>query len=202
MISPDLQTKIEVLYNTYNYTLKPLLATVEARFEKFPLPVINEIRAFNDHIAQCYREDVDDEYRKNQLHRAEAHINRILFDCFKYLNVSLHDSIKLLQREARNVDLTVIDNGLFYQNYRRLYNSARSTVRLAKKEESFNRDVSYGLYEEAFNRYNELEELWLNHLPDIHRARIRFRIRRFLKFLGWLAAAILSGIVSGLLFGG
>lgn len=105
MISAHLQTKVEILYNTYNYTLKPLLATVEARFEKFPLPVINEIRAFNDHIAQCYREDVDDEYRDNQI-------------------------------------------------------------------------------------------------PDIHRARTRFRIRRFLKFLGWLAAAILSGVVSGLLFGG
>jgi hypothetical protein len=55
-------------------------------------------------------------------------------------------------------------------------------------------------YQDAFNTYNQLEEFWLSHLPEIHRARARFRISQVLKFIGWLAAAILSGLVSEIIF--
>lgn len=42
------------LYKTYNDVIKPLIATIEAKTEKFPTPLFNELRAYNDHIAQCY----------------------------------------------------------------------------------------------------------------------------------------------------
>lgn len=41
-------------YVHYCEVIKPLIARIEALSEKIPLPLFNEIRAFNDHIARCY----------------------------------------------------------------------------------------------------------------------------------------------------
>ena len=39
-------TQIKLLYNTYNEVIKPLIVEIEVRYEEFPIPVFNEIRAF------------------------------------------------------------------------------------------------------------------------------------------------------------
>jgi len=38
--------QITSFYRTYNEVIKPLIAEIEIRYEKFPSPVFNEIRAF------------------------------------------------------------------------------------------------------------------------------------------------------------
>lgn len=48
------QQTLAALYKRYNVVIKPLIAEIEARSEKMPLPLFNEIRAFNDHVAHCY----------------------------------------------------------------------------------------------------------------------------------------------------
>lgn len=61
------QNKITTLYNQYNTIIKPLMAEIEAREERMPLPIFNEIRAFNDHIARCYLEGTHSERINNEL---------------------------------------------------------------------------------------------------------------------------------------
>lgn len=55
----DIQPKLKNLYQTYNTVIKPLIADIEARYEEFPISIFNEIRAFNDHVARCYRIGID-----------------------------------------------------------------------------------------------------------------------------------------------
>jgi hypothetical protein len=188
--------QISSLYNTYNEVIKPLIALYEAREEQFPTPVFNEIRAFNDHIAKCHLKKIDENQINEEIKLAERHIFRIIFDCYKFLNVSFHKEINIFENETRNIDLTLIDNGEFYPNFKRLKNSAIQYVRTAKKNESFDIQKSFTNYENAFNAYSEIVELISHKKTDVNWARKKHSLKKILKFVLWILSALLSGLVS------
>jgi hypothetical protein len=195
-LTPSQLKTLASLYDEYNQTLKPLIASYEAREEKFPLPIYNEIRAFNDHVARCYHANTKPGEIDGELKKAERHIHRLVFDCFKYLNVSLNDYIRKFERQTRRVDLTKINNGEFYLKYKQLLDDAIKCVREAKKIESTNRQNAFDNYEKAFNTYCELEELIQDNLTNVSWARVFFTGKVFLKIILWLLAALISGIIS------
>ena len=135
---------------------------------------------------------------KYELNRAASHIKRIVFDCFKYLNVSLHDYVVRFENQTNNIDLTTIDNGEFILEYRRLRNEAVTAVRAAKKIESQDRESAFLEFQNAFTAYSQLEELIETNTSKISWAKVRFRIKTGIKVLLWVLAAILSGVVSSL----
>lgn len=53
-MTPEVEQKLKELYKIYNETIKLLIADIEARTQKFPIEIFNEIRSFNDHVARCY----------------------------------------------------------------------------------------------------------------------------------------------------
>jgi hypothetical protein len=187
------------LYNTYNGTIKPLIALIEARYERFPQPIPNEIRAFNDHIAQCYRKEVSDEYITEELNRANRHIKRIIFDCFKFLNVSLNDFVVQFENQTKKVDLTTINNGEFIIKYRKLRAASTSAVRDAKRLEPRDNQQAFKKYEEAFNLYMDLEDFINENVTSIQWARAKFTTQRFAKIVLWVLSAVISGIISSLI---
>lgn len=73
---------LEKLYQQYNVPVKPLLAEIEAVYEKFPLALYNEIRAMNDYVARAVTAE-DDEKASQQIGKAYNHLNRITRDCYK-----------------------------------------------------------------------------------------------------------------------
>lgn len=127
---------------------------------------------------------------------AERHIFRIIFDCYKFLNVSFHKEISAFENETRNIDLTLIDNGLFYPQYKQLKNSAIQHIRSAKKIESIDIQKSFTEYEQAFNAYSEIIDLVSNKKTDISWARKKYTFKRVLKIVLWILSALLSGLVS------
>lgn len=196
MSKQNLTASLQGLYNTYNGVIKPLIADIESRYQKFPLPIFNEIRAFNDHVAQCYRDEADDEIIKKEIYKAERHIVRIVLDCYKYLLVILHDKVKKFEKQTRNIDLTLIDNGEFYPKYKELYTKAVKQVRYSKVHESKNNGEAITEFEKAYNLYTTLEDLIDTKVNDVRWARIKFFSNRLFKIILWIIAAILSGIVS------
>lgn len=112
--------KIQGLYKDYNAVIKPLIAEVEARIEQFPLPLFNEIRALHDHISRCYTDGITDKQISEETEKAHRHVVRIMLDCYKYLNLTLHDSLLLFERQTKHVDLTVLKDGTFYPAYKLL----------------------------------------------------------------------------------
>lgn len=195
-MTPTNLEQISSLYNTYNEVIKPLIALYEAREEQFPTPVFNEIRAFNDHIAKCHLNDIDENQINEEIKLAERHIFRIIFDCYKFLNVSFHKEISEFENENRNIDLTIIDNGEFYPKYKKLKESAVQSVRAAKKVESLDIQKSFTNYENAFNAYSELVELILQKESDVSWARNKRKLKRVINIILWILSAVLSGFVS------
>lgn len=192
----DNSKQIIALYDNYNTIIKPLIAEVEARTEQFPLPLFNEIRALHDHIARCYFKDITPEQRNVEIHKAERHVLRIILDCYKCLNLSIHDSVLLFEKQTRHVDLTVLQNGTFYPKYKSLRSDAVRAVRKAKILESINTSEALDIYQQAYNKYSELELLIDTTAPDVHWARVHFTVRRALQVLLWILSAVASGIIS------
>lgn len=191
--------KIKELYRDYNVVIKPLIAEVEARIEQFPLPLFNEIRALHDHIARCYSDGITSEQILVEIEKAERHVIRIMLDCYKCLNLSLHDSLLLFERQTKHIDLTVLKDGTFYPAYKSMRVRAVQAVRKAKSLESVDTNDALDAYQESYNLYTELEVLIENITPDLHWARIRFTVRKGLQVLLWILSAVVSGIVSILL---
>lgn len=195
-MTTEQSSRIKECYSQYCGIIKPLIAEIEARAEAIPLPIFNEIRAFNDHIARCYYQNPSQAYINEQIEKAQRHITRITLDCFKCLDALLYARIALFDQQTKNIDLTVIDNGTFYPKYCNLKQEALLLVEQAKKTEAINIDESLSIYQNAYNRYNDLVELILRNSETVRWARRRFKIRRWLTPILWIASVIVSAIVS------
>ncbi len=196
MLTPEQLEKIAALYVNYNEVIRPLISEIEARQEIFPAPLFNEIRAFNDHIARCYLSGKKEVQINEEISKADGHINRITLDCFKYLDVFLFEKVKRFERNTRNIDISVLDNGAFYPDFCQLQKEAVKYVREAKKTESFDIVKSLNLYQFAYNTYCKLEEKIDDKSGEIQWAKIRFSVKRVIKTTLWILAALISGLVS------
>lgn len=192
----DTDMRIIALYKEYNMVIKPLIAELEARTEQFPLPLFNEIRPLHDHIARCYSERISSNQVDSEIHKAERHVTRIMLDCYKCLNLSLHDEVLLFERQTKNVDLTVLQNGTFYPKYKTLRTKATKMVRKAKSLESLDTQSALDTYQNSYNLYCDLENVIEEVVPDLHWARIRFSVRKSMQVLLWILSAIASGVIS------
>ena len=159
MNSNEINIKENEIFERYCSVAKPLMTELKVRMydNKIPLHCLNEIRAINDHISRCYRDDViekDFEYRK-----AEGHLRRLTFDCFKHLNILLYDKIARYEKKYFSAYWTKIDGGLFWRNYLVYKQKAMFATIEAKKIETFDPEKSMGLYQEAYLNYHEIEKL-------------------------------------------
>lgn len=194
----DFFERLTPLYNKFNVVIKPLIAEIEVRFEFFPISIFNEIRAFNDHVSRCYLKPDDEEWINNQIHKAEGHIERIILDCYKFLNVSLYDSvIKKFDKEYKGVDLSNINNGDFLIQHKKIAREIIISLKEAKsKEVSEDKSESIAIYEKVHNKYTELEDLIEQNCRNLFWAKSKFYVNKFWKIILWLVSAIVSGIVS------
>ena len=116
---------IEECYVSYCSVIKPLIAQIEARSEKLPLQLFNEIRAFNDHIARCFYNSPSEEYIIQQTDKAQRHISRLALDSLKFGHKTITTRIWLtriwqiasflffsskLGKNHQNQEYTVFDN--------------------------------------------------------------------------------------------
>mgnify|MGYP003517940889 CR=1 FL=1 len=60
-LSPNIQKAISLLYEEYTNKLKPLLAFEETMAQSFPGPILNKIRALNEHVSLYYWSDEAEE---------------------------------------------------------------------------------------------------------------------------------------------
>ncbi len=189
-------------YKLYNTVVKPLIATYEAREQKFPTPIFNESRAFTDHIARCYIDNAEDDFITKQLSRAGRHLNRMILDCYKYLIVSYDDAIKQFEERTKKIDVTIINDGDFYKKLSTLRKDAISALRKAKEfesKENGNDTQIYEKFELAFNLYCEINFLIESNLDKITWAKTKTDSRNRRWLLITISSTIISGIVSWLL---
>jgi hypothetical protein len=185
------------IYQAYNQTIKPLIADIEARYQKFPDSLFNEIRALHDHLARCYTPDYTDDQIKDEVKKAESHVLRITFDCYKYLDIWFYDYVKNFEKKCANkIDLTLINNGEFAPEFRKLQSSVIKTIREAKKTEGTNKQESFNLYQKAYNVYNEIEVLIDSNACQFSWAKFRKKVNWILTTLIWLPTVAVPSIVT------
>ncbi|MDR2496113.1 MAG: hypothetical protein LBD21_03195 [Tannerellaceae bacterium] len=196
-----LHSRLLPLYTTYATVIKPLVAEIEARFEQFPTPILNEIRAYNDHVARCYVKINDTRFVEEQVNKAKSHIDRIVFDCYKYLNVALHELIveKFAQR-TKYIDIGTISNGEFNRIYKNSLQVITEIKEQAKHLE-FHSDKEEIIvsYQQVHSEYRKLYRFILDNEMNIRWAVARFYKRKALNIVLWLLAAIISGIIGSMI---
>ena len=111
----------------------------------------------------------------------------------------MHDTVLLFERQTKHIDLTVLQNGVFYPKYKSLRTKAIQTVRKAKSLEAMDSNAALDSYQEAFNVYCDLENIIDEVTPDLHWARVRFSVRRVMQVVLWILSAVASGVISILL---
>lgn len=194
----DQQTaQIASLYNTYDNIIKPLVSDIEARMEEFPTPVLNELRAFTDHIARCYRENVADDQIKIELNKAQGHIERIVLDCYKFLNVTSHiELIDKFHQKTKDINLLFINEGQFYIEYKAKHQKIVETLKEAKFLETRDKQKSVKLYEIVYNEYRELDKFMTkNEMSILNALRMHKKDKRK-SLLYFLLGAIVSALIS------
>lgn len=190
MIEENLRL-LKKLYQQYNNPVKPLLAEIEAVYEKFPLPLYNEIRAMNDHVARAVTA-VDDEKATIQLEKAKSHINRITRDCYKFLDV-------YYKREAEKFDKIICTIEPRTQQdfermvyYGKLSDKATNLVLSAKENEHLVSDEeTYVNFEKAYNAYKDLHKFIVDNRRDVFSIKRKKRI----KMIGSIVFSILTFIL-------
>lgn len=119
-------------------------------------------------------------------------------DCFKCLIVIMFQKIENFDKRTRNIDLTVIDNGLFYPEYSRLKVEAANAVNNAKLQESINIEDALIEFERACNIYSDI----INSIDRINEsvrwAKVRFSSKKILTAIVWVLSVVISAIISAL----
>lgn len=163
---------LEKLYQQYNDPVKPLLAEIEAVYEKFPLPLYNEIRAMNDHVARAVTAE-NDKKAVIQLEKAASHINRITRDCYKFLNVYYKREAERFDKLIYTIEPNTTEDFQRMADYGKLSDEATNLVEHAKKNEHLVSDEeTYANFEKAYNAYKDLHRFIAKY------RRVVFSIRR------------------------
>lgn len=158
---------LEKLYQQYNNPVKPLLAEIEAVYEKFPLALYNEIRAMNDHVARAFTA-VDDAKAKEQIEKAANHINRITRDCYKFLNLYYKREAEKFDRNICSIEPRTTDDYKRMAEYGSLSDKATNLVEVAKHNEHLVSDEeTYQNFQNAYKAYRELHDFIVDNRRDV-----------------------------------
>lgn len=143
------------IYEQYQNVIAPYIAELEVRDGEYPIEILNEIRSIFTHLSRCKLQNNLDE-----IESANRHVKRAILDCYKYICISIAQTIFEFRQEYIKVDLTLADNGKFLVKLNDLELIAKNAFEEAKKSEikQESTETKYKLYEKAYNAYNEVEK--------------------------------------------
>ena len=186
-----LYDKQKNLYAFYNDRVRWVIVFIELRYKRFPVPLLNEIRAAQDHVTRCFESDKADnrEYIESQIKMAEGHYLRCLLDGYKYIWYHFGADIKRKYVLARLFGkLSDINNGEFVIKMQDLFRSCKIDNEQARLWETKDKAKSIDLYEKSIGALIKLEELY-----EHNESTIRWSVRKGLTmkaiyYLGWIIA--------------
>ncbi|HPO15961.1 MAG TPA: hypothetical protein PLI09_21160 [Candidatus Hydrogenedentes bacterium] len=176
VLAPRVENRIIQLFVDYQRKFKPLLAEVEAQQQCLPAEILNEIRAIFDHLSRCYDPVNKDDEEKvfSNLEKARNHLKRAILDCYKTSILYLHDEIERFMESINTIDMTVVNNGKFYERLLELRHHAKQAYYVAKMHESVELEhVDFDSFQSALARYHETADHIRENLNAIEWAKQR-----------------------------
>lgn len=191
-----MEERISEILLVYRDTIKPLLADIQyRRGGKLPDNFLNEIRALNDHIARCYRDGNGLETVNRELTKAEGHLRRLVYDCFKQLNIYISDTLNAKEKRFYSDMWLTYEGGRFWREYSKNRKYAQLNVIEAKKKESFDADGAMSCYEKAFQNYRHAEELLLSNKRMLYCSWLNKYWQKAGSLGSWLIITIVLSVI-------
>lgn len=207
MLSPRIFSEIEKLYSQYTTEFKPMLSLVESVKVKFPITILNELRALQEHVFRCFSSTISEIEALEEINKAKGHLERAILDCYKELLVIYEGKLKDFEKSYEGINLALVKDGAFLIKYQEGWDAAQKLSVSARRTESeyFNDKLqAYAEYEKAVMAYEEVLSYIKECAPalihvkactDVVQVKERKRRRRE----NWMFAVISSviGIVLG-----
>lgn len=186
----EFHNNIATFYDYYNQRVRWIVIFIETQLRKFPVPVLNELRASQDHIARCYGGNISDTEIENQLCAAKSHLTRCLLDCYKFTWYEYGFLVSKKYFFAKLLgNLSDINNGEFA---RQLSEKRKATIKNhvdARMCESTDKDKALDLYEQSIRILSEIDDMYEDNVVAISWSIRKGAMVKFILSLGWIISA-------------
>lgn len=199
MVPMTNEERLTDLFAEYRNVAKPLMEELFQRIDEYPVNCQNEIRAFNDHIARCYRNGVTQDVISIELDKAAGHIQRLVYDCLKQLNVLMYEGIEKTEQTTYSYKWLYIDDGKFWKQYVDHKQAAVLCEVEAKKQESLNPTLSVDKYQEAYLHYVEIDKMFNSFEAELRASRWHKIVSTWMKGWQWLWVTIVVAVITAVL---
>lgn len=157
----NLASRYKKIYSEYLETVAPLIIRYETLVNKFPIGILNEIRAVFGHLAK-YNVSEQEETKEKELSKAENHFTRLKRDCYKYLCMAYEDKYK----EFQNLAIDKFEEPIKTMAIKvsQLHEKAIDNVLIAREMElsiysEEKHEKSFNYYEQAFEYFNKIQDI-------------------------------------------
>lgn len=200
MTQQDINTKYDELISSY-MEIKPVLTDLYQRNGNHHIDgILNEIRALNDHVARCYRDDMEIDAAYNELCKAEGHLKRLIYDCFKQLNILFYDFAADYETKYFDSHWLCFDNGEFWRKYTSKRKEITSNVEQAKIHESSNSEKTFEFFQNAYVLQGEVYDLLEEHKEALQLSRVKSYWQKINSLKGWVLSTIALAVIPALIW--
>lgn len=189
-------TELKDIVSSYVDPVLPMLNDIKRRNKnRIPENCLNEVRAIVDHVGRCYRTD-DEDRIKTEMGKAEGHMQRLAFDCFKQLNIFLHDGLESKMKWFFSPYWLKIDNGEFWRTFYTNRQMVVENIVLAKENESLNADEAMYYYAKVYEGYINIENLIGSHKLQMCWSLVVRIFYLMSHFMNWLVLTVLGSVIA------
>ena len=126
-----MDNRFRPLFNKYNEQLKPLVAQIEGRFEKFETPLLENLMHYWEAIVLLHDEEHKDDAAIWD--KAEKVLDESISQSHVYLISGYKDDVRDFERHTSKHARRMFRDGLFLGEYNKLKKEAETNVRLTNK---------------------------------------------------------------------
>lgn len=175
MLTEIQEKRISSLYAEYQNDIKPLTFYVERKFHRFPKGLLKEFRDVFDHVSRCYEEDATEQYKEENIQKAENHFNRIKLDTYKYVSDYKKREFVRWKKKYGKYDLQNINDGNFWKTVLDLEDEGEKIFSEARTMESKNIAKSCEMLQESTIKYDEIFKMIDEKRNLILNAKFKYR---------------------------
>lgn len=198
------------LFDKYNCRLKPLVAKIEGRFERFETPLLENLMDFWETIVQLHFPQ--NAQNRMLLEQAERKLDESISQSFVYMISGYKDDVKFFERRTSKRARHSFESGCFQSEYNKWKKEANDNIRLINKSRHRKWNLkynfpdflkSYDSNEKAYNAYREISEMISNQntATVLYRSESRSSVWSLLGWVAGIGISVLVGIYAKPLIG-
>lgn len=196
--------QLKPLFEKYNEQLKPLVAQIEGRFEKFETPLLENLMAYWECIVQMYIPDFEND-KELIIDKAHKKLDESISQSYVYMISAYQDDVKRFETHTSRNARVYFEEGKFLGRYNKLKKEAELNLKKTKKTRSRKWNLkysypdfiqSYKWNKDAYNSYREISVMINKHdtTSILYKSTTASTIWSSLGWIGGIAISVLAGV--------